>query len=101
MPCISTAGMAHYLICFCIQQSTCSEECHLCVVRYDRLSFTVCPPLLGIKSGNAIAAILTLYIAIGTEKLYGIAQCISYGSAYERASYSVSQFIIVHILHFI
>ena len=43
----------------------------------------------------------TLDITEGIDKLHRIAQRISNGTAYKRASYSVSYRIIVHILTFL
>ena len=102
--CLAYRRHKRFILSLSIQQSAGSEESHLCVVRYYSLTIAVVffqPPLMGIESCNTISAIPTLDITEGIDKLHRIAQRISNGSAYKRASYSVSYRIIVHILTFL
>ena len=98
--CLAYRWQKRIILCLSIQQSAGSEESHLCVVRYYSLTIAVIffqPPLMGIESCNTISAIPTLDITEGIDKLHRISQCITNGSAYKRASYSVFYYILVHL----
>ena len=98
--CLAYRCKIRFILSLGIQQSASGEKGHLCVIRYYSLSIAVVffqPPLMSIKSCNTIAAILTLNITEGIDKLNWIALRISNGSAYKRASYSVFYYILVHL----